>query len=172
MQGKETCNRNQISQWGCYTPSLSGWFQLLQTFHIFPVCFLGRGWAEAGLHIRDLKGSHFQTVQFLLADQFGGEKTGSCWLSTGGELGFCGKFSPRAAEQATQGVKNQPELCCAMASWDCHVPTRLQADLKLEWKLGWDFSHLWILTCVACYLQVLLSFRKRISRGDLQPPLH
>lgn len=93
MQGKETHNRNQISQWGCYTPSLSGWFQLLQTFHIFPVCFLGRGWAEAGLHIRDLKGSHFQTVEFLLADQFGGEKTGSCWLSAGGELGFCGKFS-------------------------------------------------------------------------------
>lgn len=74
MQGKETRNRNQISQWGCYTPSAAGWFQLLPTFHIFLVRFLGRVWAEVGLHIRRLKGSWFQTAEFLLEGQFGEKK--------------------------------------------------------------------------------------------------
>lgn len=74
MQGKETHNRNQISQWGCYTPSVARPFQLLQMFFIFLVRFLGRVWAEAGLHIRHLKGSWFQTAEVLLAGQFGGKK--------------------------------------------------------------------------------------------------
>lgn len=74
MQGKETRNRNQISQWGCYTPSAAGRFQLLQTFHIFHIRFLGRVWAEAGLCIQHLKGSWFQTVEFFLAGQFGGKE--------------------------------------------------------------------------------------------------
>lgn len=74
MQGKETHNRNQISPWGCYTPSVARPFQLLQMFLIFLVRFLGRVWAEAGLHIRQLKGSCFQTVEVLLAGQFRGKK--------------------------------------------------------------------------------------------------
>lgn len=106
MQGKETHNRNQISQWGCYTPSAAGPFRLLQTFHIFLVRFLGRVWAEAGLHIRRLKGSWFQTVEFLLAGQFWGKKRGRLLVESQGELGFGGESGPRAAEQAVEAVKN------------------------------------------------------------------
>lgn len=74
MQGKETHNRNQISQWGCYTPSMAWPLQLLQMFLIILVRFLGRVQAETGLHIRWLKGSCFQTVEVLLAGQFGGKE--------------------------------------------------------------------------------------------------
>lgn len=77
MQGKETRNRNQTSRWGYSAPSVAGRLQLLQRvriFLLFLVQFFGRGWAEAGLHIRHAKGSWFQSAEFLLAGQFGGKK--------------------------------------------------------------------------------------------------
>lgn len=89
-----------------------------------------------------------------------------------GDWGFVGNSVPgRTGDWGGEKSAAAPELCCAMASCNCRVPVRRQAHLKLEYKprakLGWDFNHLWISTCVTDYLQLLLSFGKRINRGGL-----